>query len=400
VELLLISDREHSADWLRNALKGRAAVNCCAPGPAAAVLAQADRIGAQLLLVDLGGCGAESERVALVRTLADVAREGQVVACVGDDEMPHTLLGAVRAGARDYLRIDSPAQEVAALLERVAPNGQRYFRRVSRWFAVLDARPSVDTTLFATHLALALREAQPGGRTLLLDLGLPAGDAPLIMGVPSGFTVVDALANVRRLDDTLIDTAFARHSSGLLIVSLPPDLAPVLGGEDLSELAAALDGHFDQVILNLGGWTDPELLRTGLYLSERTLFVVEATVPSCRSARALLDRLGGVAVKGLGMVVDRTDEDMQSSPSDIAKGLGLPLWGGLPASVSSRKLVLNRGESMYALRPNDPYAVCVQALGRALLAGSLGGAGVSEPLKQSPRERLRAAMTALRGRSQ
>jgi pilus assembly protein CpaE len=398
MHLLVVTDRELPADWLRQAVRGRASVSHCAPGPASAITAQAARAGAQVALVDFG----RRDAAAAAAQVRDLCHENGrlLVVGIGEDDAPETVLAAVRAGARDYLRIGSSADEIEALLERLGAQAQASAGQRCRWFAVLGARPGENTTLLATHLALALREAEPDGRVLLLDVGLPAGDAPLMLGLAAEYTAADALRSVRRLDETLIDTAIARHRSGLHLLSLPPDLPPpALTGADLLELGGVLGAHCAAVLVNLGGWTDADVLRAALRLTERALLVVEATVPSCRSARALLDRLHQerIATEALGVVVDGTYRGMQMTPAEVAQGLALPLWAELPASTPARHLALNRGASLYGLRPRDPYPVRTRELAAALHAAALhGGAQARVPVRGA-RERLLGLVAPLRG---
>lgn len=397
-QLLVVTDRELPVDWLRQAVRGRATVSQCAPSAASAIVAMADRAGAQVVLVDFAprdGFAAASQ----VRGLVQEGSGRLVVVGVGEDDAPETVLAAVRGGARDFLRIGSSADEVEALLERLGAHTQASAAQRCRWFSVLGARPGEDTTLMAAHLALALRDAAPEGRVMLVDLGLPPGDAPLMLGASADYTIVDALRSVRRLDETLIDTAIARHRSGLYLLSLPPDVpAPAMTGADLQELTTVLGAHCTHVVLNLGGWTDPDVLRVALRASERAVLAVQATVPSCRSARALLDRLHGerIALDNVGVAVDGTYRGMQMAAADVARGLDLALWAELPASPAARHLVLNRGDSLYALRPKDAYAVRVRALAGALGTGDLG-ARTAQPPARSPFDAVRTALGALRG---
>ena len=394
-----MTDRELPAQWLRQAVRGRAGVSHCAPGAATAIAAQAAQAGAQVVLVDFG---LRDGAAAQVQGLAQEAGNRLVVVGIGEDDGPESVLAAVRAGARDFLRIGSSADEVDALLDRLGAHTQASAARACRWFGVFGARPSADTTLLAAHLALALRDAAAGeGRVLLLDLGLPAGDAPLMLGATGQYTVADALRSVRRLDATLIDTAVPRHKGGLYVLSLAADVPPpALTGPDLQELLTVLGAHCTHAVVNLGGWADPDVLRAALRATERTALVAEATVPSARSATALLDGLRAqrTALDAMGLVLDGTYRGMQMVAGEVARGLELPLWAELPANPASRHLVFNRGESLFALRPKDAYAVRARALAEALRSGTVESGSVSNASPQrSVFDRVLGGLASLRG---
>ena len=75
-----------------------------------------------------------------------------------------------------------------------------------------------DAGMLAAHLALAIE--QNGRRTLLLDLGLPYGESLGLFALESSFNFSDALRNLRRLDSSLIDSAFCETRGGLRVLSL------------------------------------------------------------------------------------------------------------------------------------------------------------------------------------
>lgn len=386
--LVVVSARELPTQWLQRALGAAFEVVACAPGEPGAVAAFAAAAQAPVILIDLPG--AAGGALALVEGLAREPGLAATLVGIGEDDTPAVVLAAVRAGARDFLRIGSPADEVRDLVQRLAARHLARSAQRCRWWGVFGARADGDAVLCAAHLALALREAPGAARVLLLDMGVPQGDAPLLLGVPGNYTLLDALRGVARLDQTLIDTAIGRHRSGLYVLALPDDgFASTLTGGDLLELCQALDSHFDFVVVNLGGVAQRDLLKVILQRAEKSLMVVEPTVPSCRSNRTLVDHLREehATLDRTGVVVDRCYRGMHASAPDVAHGLGLPLWAALPASGPARLQVRNRGDSMYALRPKDPYALAVRALVQEL-AGDVAGPGTPAGLGT----RLRTAL--------
>src|SRR5690606_19538380 len=76
---------------------------------------------------------------------------------------------------------------------------------------------SADGALLTTHLARVIQDS--GQQTLLLDLGMPRGDSLALLGLEASFYFGDALRHVRRLDTTLIDSAYTRDKKGLRLVT-------------------------------------------------------------------------------------------------------------------------------------------------------------------------------------
>ena len=169
------------------------------------------------------------------------------------------MLTALRSGARDFISPDMRPGEVVSLVRRAISRDSMDMQRAAQgegvMTAITSARPGGDATMFALHLALALQENDPKQDVLLLDLGVPAGDSLQYLGIEPSYTFVDAVRSLRRLDDTLINTAFPKHESGLRILAMPDEALDVgrITSADLYVLVNALKRHFKQIVVNLGG---------------------------------------------------------------------------------------------------------------------------------------------------
>ena len=285
-----------------------------------------------------------------------------------------SVLTALRAGARDFISPDMRPGEVVSLIRRaVTREGTDLQRagagREGQMTAIASARPGGDATMFALHMALALREAAPKQETLLLDLGVPYGDSLQYLGIEPAYTFVDAIRSLRRLDDTLINTAFPVHDSGLRILAMPEEAldAGRITSADLYVLVNVLKRHFHQIIVNLGGVPASEFLYVLLGRADRTLMLVEQSVPSCKQNRTLLQKLRDNKVDKVGagqvsLVVDRYLASVPPDAETIAKGFGIPLLSTLPSSGMARLTMMNSGESLFTSAPRDPYTVAIRKI--------------------------------------
>ncbi|MGQ3058874.1 MAG: AAA family ATPase, partial [Nevskia sp.] len=153
----------------------------------------------------------------------------------------NTTLAALRAGVDDFLDLDGPTTEVLAVLQDLMARrqGQRSPQVKGRSIALLGARVGLGVSTLACNLAAMLQEqraaalARVPGRVVhrqgvaLLDLGLPARDALLYLGLKSEFSFVDGVHNLHRLDPTLLQTALVQHASGAAVLPLPASLAQI-----------------------------------------------------------------------------------------------------------------------------------------------------------------------------
>src|SRR5690606_9524980 len=128
------------------------------------------------------------------------------------------LLAVMRAGARDFIKVGTRGSEVTANLKRHTVRGWGISaakeEAAGKITAIISARPGTDAPILASHLAIAMQRQVP---TLLLDLGIPHADTMMIMGLSAKYTFIDTIRNLRRLDETLIQTGFGRHKSGLMV---------------------------------------------------------------------------------------------------------------------------------------------------------------------------------------
>ncbi len=300
-----------------------------------------------------------------------------------------SVLTALRAGARDFISPDMRPGEVVSLVRRVITREVADKQRAGSgsegsMTAVASARPGGDATMFALHLALALQEQSPKDEVLLLDLGVPAGDSLQYLGIEPTYTFVDAVRSLRRLDDTLINTAFPKHDSGMRILAMPDDALDVgrITSADLYVLISALKRHFQQIVVNLGGVPASDFLYVLLGRADRTLLLVEQSVPSCKQNRTLLQKLrdNKVGIGQVSLVVDRYLPSVPPDAETIAKGFGIPLLSTLPSSGMARLTMMNSGESLFTSAPRDPYTVAIRKIAHGL---DLDPSGLIRPVAVS-----------------
>src|SRR3989344_5352469 len=335
---LLITHNKDVAHWVQTTLQDEAEIVMADSDNLERVVQLIDAVHARVVLCELQGSRLSQDASFMEGLTA--AKPLLPVIALAETADRQSVLTALRSGARDFISPDMRPGEVISLVRRAA---QREVSDPQRgnggsegaMTAVASARPGGDTTMFALHLALALQEQAPKDEILLLDLGVPAGDSLQYLGIEPTYTFVDAIRSLRRLDETLINTAFPKHETGLRILAMPEDS------------------------LEMGRITS-----AGLYVllsaPERTLLLVEQSVPSCKQNRNLLQKLRDAKVDKVGagqisLVVDRYLPSVPPDAETIAKGFGIPLLSTLPSSGMARLTMMNSGESLFTSAPRDPY---------------------------------------------
>lgn len=285
---------------------------------------------------------------------------------------PARLREAMRAGARDFIDLRAPVEEIRRAVESVLDQAPPLPPKTAgHMITFLGARPGVGTTTAAVNLALLLKqEFLPDERILLLDFGYPTGDASLCLDTKVGFNFCDAVRSLRRFDNALLNTAFAHHKSGIATLSLPYNLAELrdISPADAMTLLSLFKSYFKVVVVDLGGFAGMDLLMYALGISDQILMVCEQSLPAVFSARQLLHNLHerNFASERLGLVVGKYDARIAMTPAQMALNLQLRLIENLPQRTEKLICCFNMGKSLLEVAPKDPYLEALRRLGGGL----------------------------------
>jgi pilus assembly protein CpaE len=321
------------------------------------------------------------------------------VLATGVSAEPAAMLSALRAGVDDFIDMAAPSAEAVttlrALLDRrsTLQGGTR-----GSTLALLGARTGLGVTTLATSLALTLNDqlaqapARLPGRNsrhgvALLDLGLPARDGLLYLDTQSGFSFVDGVRNLRRLDQTLLQTALAHHTSGVAILPLPASLAQVreISHADSVALIKRLAGFFDFQIADLGGFSTIDFIAQTVREAQQTWVVCDQSIGGIVSTANMLKELRARSVETdrLALVVNKFDGHVGLSAKDIAERLELPLRHVLPSRNAQLLSAASRGEMLVRTARSDPYSQAVTGLARSLHQEYMSATG--QPPAKDPR---------------
>ncbi len=325
----------------------------------------------------------------LAGQLAALAPELPLVA-VGDGggEQGAAVLAAMRAGARDFVGAEAPADEILGALHRANATSQSapakptlatVPRRNARVILLLGARAGLGVSTLAAHLgALAQAQSAPAAssdpQTLLLDLGQPAGDAALYLSTNSDFHVEDAIRHAGRIDATLVRTAMSQHGSGLTILSQPSGTPHAAAAVDVEQLLDRLRGIFGVVLCDLGGIAPRQVPAALLRQADETWLVTDQSIGALVSLDQLLQQLERDSLRDgrLRLIVNRYHEDGGIAPRQIAAHFSLPLIATLPERLRTLRACASHGALLQQEHPRDPYLRALVPLLARLADGAAG----------------------------
>ena len=371
---LAITRNNTDLEWLQGALAPLGQVVGTSTDNLDELLALVDVTFASLLFV-----GLDREHLVAQCAMIESALEAKpmlAIVALGDGMDNQLVLNAMRAGARDFVAYGSRSSEVSGLVRRlskrlppVAPNTQ-----LGGLTVLYGAQSSADGALLTSHLALVVQ--QSGQQTLLLDLGLPRGDSLALLGLESSFHFGDALRHLRRLDATLIDSAFTSADAGLRILAYADNDEPLerTSAAELYMLLSALRQHFQHIVVNLAGQPDSEAVRTFVSHCDKLLWYTDQSVLDCRRNLAVLNRWRekGMKLEHAKLLVDRYLRNVAPDADTLGKTYGLEIIATLAYSPEVRLNAKNQGLTLFELAPRENLTQHLRTLGTRLAKRSAG----------------------------
>lgn len=268
---------------------------------------------------------------------------------------------ALRAGASDCLDLsntDDAQHTIRRLMEIPLPTAESSASPRGCSILILGGRPGMGVTTLATHLAdiaqvRLSKAASPTKRrhrpqtattspqdmrSCLLDLGMPARDGLLYLGVAEGFHFLDAIHSLHRLDRTLLDSALPRDELGTGVLSFPPSLEDLrqVSRDDALTLFNRLQDFFELTVVDAGGLGNPIFETSLTPAAEHIWIVTDQSLGGLLSLASHMEMLRASAIDlhALRLVVNCYDDRLGLSAQQIADKFEIPLLGTLPESRS------------------------------------------------------------------
>jgi|SRR6185437_558052 pilus assembly protein CpaE len=246
---------------------------------------------------------------------------------------PEYFSQAMSVGARGYLVKPFTSDKLVRTIRRAVENfplapppttggydrggGTNGLRKI---IAVYSPKGGAGTSVLAANVAIALQQTTQKS-VVLVDANLQNGDAHVLLNVNTSASIDDLReAGVGAIDQDVIDGTVIKHGEseiGLLRAPLTPESAELFTSDATKAILVELRDHFDYVVVD-----------TGSSFSEATLSVLEVA-----------DLI--VTVTTLEVTtIHRVSQFFQ-----LAERVGI--------SLSKVRLVCNRVEAYYGIRPNQ-----------------------------------------------
>jgi pilus assembly protein CpaE len=131
---------------------------------------------------------------------------------------PRLMLEAMRAGVTECVAEPLTAQALDEAVRRVLTNTTEAAGQV---FAFVGAKGGVGTTTMAVNTAAALGRVAKG-EVLLIDMHMAHGDGAVFLGVEPRFSIIDALENIHRMDESFFAGVVEKTETGVHLLASSP----------------------------------------------------------------------------------------------------------------------------------------------------------------------------------
>ena len=250
----------------------------------------------------------------------------------------------MRAGAREFLTVPLLRADIVGALARASIrrsagcHGKRGGRRL---FVFLGSKGGCGVTTLASNFAVALAQ-ESGLRTLLIDFGLPLGDAAINLGMVSEYSTANALQDANRLDPNFLRSLLAKHSSGLCVLASPGEFSPVQPASDaIDKLLNVARQSFDYVVVDAGSRVD--LRGTAVFDDSASIYLItQVGISELRNSNRLITQFFCARNRKLQIVLNRyTPQSLVLDEKQIAKALTRPANWKIPDDYATARRTQN-----------------------------------------------------------
>jgi len=271
----------------------------------------------------------------------------------------------MRAGAREFLNLPVVQSDISGALARVAvrrPGAIRARRSSGKLLVFLGSKGGCGVTTIAANFAVALAQ-ESGRKTLLIDFGLPLGDAALNLGVSAEYSTANAFTDTARLDGRFLASLLTTHSSELSVLAAPnefTDAEPPI--EAIDKLITVARQSFDFIVVDCGSRLD--LKSSAIFDPHSTLFLVaQVGVSELRNANRLITQFFANRGRKLQIILNRyTPQSLLYDEARITKALTREAQWRIPDDYATAR----RTQSMATplVLQDAPIAVAIRQMAR------------------------------------
>ena len=298
--------------------------------------------------------------------------QAEDVYLAGNAADPDILIRAMRNGIREFIQYPVEENDFRAAIMRTAMRsslGEEEGDK-GRIFTVLGAKSGLGSTTLAVSLACALNEREPG-RTALLDLRSPSGEAHYFLDLSFEYTWADLADDISRLDATYLRSVMAEHGSGLHV--LPgPNNADRPDDHALFLILEQLRHNYDYVVVDTA-YPHEGGLPKEVEHADTVLVALQLSLPCLARTSRLVETVLGQdpdAERRMRLVATRVSKNPSIGVSEAADVLKRKISWTIPEDAESALSSINQGTPLITAYPKSPASRAILFMVAELAPGA------------------------------
>lgn len=290
---------------------------------------------------------------------------------------PDILLPALRAGAKEFFQQPINKDEVVEAFEKILRKTRQNEQesgaslRLGKIFSVLGAKGGVGTTTFAVNLAASIQARDKKKLVALVDMNILLGEVPLFLDLETDTDWEEIGKNFSRLDAAYLQSAMARHSSGVFVLPAPSklDTETHLPSGFLFHLLRSMRKFFDYIVVDSGMYIDDASFK--IFAESEAVYLVSIlSLPCLINVRKLQDSIlttGGVAREKIRVIANRFEKKAQISLPEANKIIGGNVDLTIPNNYAVAMSAINNGKTITDIAGNSDVAKVYNKLAATLV---------------------------------
>jgi len=311
------------------------------------------------------------------------------------DESREVFRRAMQAGGRDVLILPLKPLELAdAIYQAYDLETKRRRKTLSTVRAAGGARAGQVWTVFSTkggvgkttitaNLAIAMTQLKDV-RVAVWDLDLHFGNLALMLNVTPRRPVHELVNEVRDLDIDLLESFMAAHGTGVRVLpsSFNPEFAEYVTGEHVEKILAILQQNYDYILVDSPSFFHGPII-SAMDNADLILLVGMldlATIYNLKSCTMVMESLNYSKSK-LKLILNKANRQYGVRPRDLESTLNLSVFAEIPSDEKLALSAVNRGIPFTESNPEARISRSIQEIAKQLMgddneAGKRRGLGL------------------------
>ncbi len=286
----------------------------------------------------------------------------------GDESDNGALKIALKLGATDFISNSSSIFDLIPLLKNVAEE-KIAARKLGQLFVFLNTKGGSGATTIALNTAVECAQKNRD-KVLLLDLDIYFGVVMDYLNINPAYSINDAIANVKDLDEMSLHALVSKHPSGLHVLSFKHenhhenfDKAMQMG-----KLLPTLLEFYSYVFVDLSTGVD-RTFASVLSQANKVFLVTQQNLVAIKNATRVIKALTleyGVAKEQIEFIVNRYEKRQQIRLKDIEQTIPGVVSHIIPNDFKAAIESANLGKPFVESRKNSSITKSVAELSKTL----------------------------------